>query len=198
MRPDRRRLLPALGLGLGLGVLCASAAAQTPGTTPPTPPTPPMPLPAEVAAELPDARLRGSATLRFLGLHIYDARLWSPAAVGPQPENQPLALELQYARGLEGQRIADRSIDEMRRIGSFTDAQAARWRDAMARLFPDVQAQDRITGVLRPGQGARFFFNGKLRGEVAEPEFARLFFGIWLSPRTSEPRLRLQLLGTAP
>ena len=46
----------------------------------------------------------------------------------------------------------------------------------------------------RPGQSARFFFNGVLRGEVADAEFTRLFFGIWLSPNTSEPALRKQLL----
>ena len=52
-----------------------------------------------------------------------------------------------------------------------------------------------IIGLLLPGQGARFFFNGRASGELAEAEFARLFFGIWLSPRTSEPALREQLLG---
>ena len=49
-----------------------------------------------------------------------------------------------------------------------------------------------------PGVGTRFFFNGSLRGEVADADFTRLFFGIWLSPKTSEPRLREQLLAGAP
>ena len=35
---------------------------------------------------------------------------------------------------------------------------------------------------------------GRTVGEVADAEFARLFFGIWLSPRTSEPQLRQALL----
>jgi hypothetical protein len=35
-------------------------------------------------------------------------------------------------------------------------------------------------------------------GEVRDATFARLFFGIWLSPRTSEPQLRAALLGLAP
>jgi hypothetical protein len=34
-------------------------------------------VPAEVAAALPGARMQGSARLRFLGLSVYDARLWS-------------------------------------------------------------------------------------------------------------------------
>ena len=40
-----------------------------------------------------------------------------------------------------------------------------------------------------------FFLNGQPRGDAPEAEFARLFFGIWLSPRSSEPALREALLG---
>jgi hypothetical protein len=86
----------------------------------------------------------------------------------------------------------------MKGIGSFSEAQSARWLAAMTQLFPDVKSGDRITGVQQPGQGTRFYFNGTLRGEVADADFTRLFFGIWLSPKTSEPRLRTQLLGGAP
>jgi hypothetical protein len=91
--------------------------------------------------------------------------------------------------------IAERSITEMRRVGSFDDEQAQRWLAALKQIFPDVNAGDRITGVHRPGEGARFHVNGRLAGEVRDPLFARLFFGIWLSSRTSEPQLRAALLG---
>ena len=70
-----------------------------------------------------------------------------------------------------------------------------RWLAAMKRAFPDVDEGDRITGVQRPGEGVRFFHNGTLRGEVRDADFARRFFGIWLSPQTSEPELRQSLLG---
>ena len=153
--------------------------------------------PPELDDELPGARWRGTGVMRFFGLHIYDLRLWSPAPLAGDGDRQPLALELVYARKLVGEMIASRSLDEMRRIGPFSDAQGASWLAAMTQLFPDVQAGDRLTGVQRPGQFARFFFNGQRRGEVADAEFSRLFFGIWLSPRTSEPKLRAQLLGEA-
>ena len=108
----------------------------------------------------------------------------------------PLALELEYARKLDGAEIAKRSLVEMRRQAEPAAEVAQRWLVDMTRLFPDVQEGDRITGVNLPGQGARFFHNGTLRGEVRDTEFARLFFGIWLSPGTSEPALRQSLLGT--
>jgi hypothetical protein len=154
--------------------------------------------PAEVTEALRSPRLQGSGTLRFLGLRIYDARLWvAERAVADDWVALPLALELAYQRALEGEQIAERSLVEMRRQGEIAAEPAARWLAAMKKLFPDVKAGDRITGVNLPGEGARFFVNGTLRGELKEAEFARLFFGIWLSPKTSEPALRQALLGTA-
>jgi len=156
----------------------------------------PPAVPAELAAELPQARLQGSGRLRFLGLRIYDIRLWAGTSwVGAQWADVPLALELEYARNLDGVQIAERSLTEMRRQGEPAADVAERWLAAMKKTFPDVRERDRITAVNLPGQGARFFHNGALRGEVRDAEFARLFFGIWLSPRSSEPSLREALLG---
>ena len=154
--------------------------------------------PAEVAAELPGARLQGSGRLTFFGLHIYDARLWiADGFAAERFERHALALELQYARTLYGRLIAERSLEEMQRIGGFSDEQAQRWLGAMTQTFPDVNKGDRITGVQQPQLAARFFHNGALRGELRDADFARRFFGIWLSPQTSEPKLRQSLLGPA-
>lgn len=153
-------------------------------------------LPPEIAAELPNAQLRGSGRLRVWGFQVYDARLWSPAApTAEQWTTAPLALELQYLRKFEGAAIAERSLSEMRRQGEIAVATADRWLAEMKRLFPDVTAGDRITGLQLPGEGVRFFVNGKLKGEVRDAEFARWFFGIWLSARSSEPAMRDALLG---
>ncbi len=155
-------------------------------------------VPAEVAAELPGARLAGSGRLRFLGLHVYDARLWvRDAFAADRFEDAPLALELEYARNLVGRLIAERSLEEMRRVAGVPDLHAERWLAWMTQTFPDVTRGDRITGVQRPGEAARFFVNGGLRGELRDADFTRRFFAIWLSPRTSEPALRERLLGLA-
>lgn len=182
LRPGctRRGVLVALGLAM------LSVRAQS--------------LPVELEADLPGARLQGSGRLRFLGLRVYDIRLWASAPVprGEAWAAQPLALEIQYARPLVGKLIAERSIEEMRRQGPLADDKAARWLAAMTAAFPDVREGDRLTGVFRPGEWARFHHNGKPVGEVRDAEFARLFFGIWLSPRTSEPALRDALLNAGP
>lgn len=157
----------------------------------------PQPLPPELRAELGGARLLGEGTLRYLGLHVYDIRLWGAADFSLDDlQGSPLALELQYARALDGKAIAERSLKEMQGLSNIDAAQAERWLQQMRQIFPNVNKGDRITGVQRPGQAAIFFVNGQARGEVRDAEFMRLFFGIWLSPRTSQPRLREALLGT--
>lgn len=153
------------------------------------------PLPPEVVEALPAARLQGQGSLRMLGLRIFDARLWLDAPWRGEAPAQPLALELRYARALSGARIAARSIQEMRGIGPFDEAQAVRWEQALRRLFPDVEAGQRLTGVWRPGAATRFAHDGRWRGQVDDEAFGPLFFGIWLSARSSEPALRERLLG---
>ncbi|WP_415427151.1 chalcone isomerase family protein, partial [Staphylococcus borealis] len=91
--------------------------------------------------------------------------------------------------------IAKRSLKEMRRQGPIADAQAAAWLAEMEAAFPEVKQGDRISGRYEPGVGAQFYLNGQLRRRIDDAAFARLFFGIWLSPQPSEPALREQLLG---
>ena len=103
-------------------------------------------------------------------------------------------LELTYQRNFTAEAIAKRSIEEMRRVGRFTPEQAARWQQALQKALPDVKPGDRLLGLYQPGAGAVFKQGGRVVGEVPDAEFSRLFFGIWLSPQTSEPGLRQELI----
>ena len=67
----------------------------------------------------------------------------------------------------------------------------------MRAVFPDVKAGDRITGIHQPGVGAVFLRNGRSLGSIADPAFAKIFFGIWLSEQTSEPAMRTALISRA-
>jgi hypothetical protein len=183
-RPLRLRRIPPAAAFL----LAVTAAAWWPSTVRATPePT--------VSAALQDKQLQGNARLRVWGFEVYDASLWAGPGFDAQRYAQHrFGLELRYLRSFKGRDIAERSIDEMRGIADITPEQATRWLGAMSGLFPDVQRGDRITGVHVPGSGARFYLNGKLRGELADEAFSRLFFGIWLSPKTSQPAMRATLL----
>ena len=102
--------------------------------------------------------------------------------------------EVRRVNEFTAEAIAKRSIEEMRRVGSFTPQQATRWQQALQAALPDVKSGDRLLGIHQPGVGAVFKMAGRVVGEVPDAEFSRLFFGIWLSPQTSEPGLRQELL----
>jgi Chalcone isomerase-like len=151
--------------------------------------------PSEVASMV-NARSVGAARLTVWGFQVYDVRLWAPPNFSADAyERSSFALDITYLRNFDGGVIADRSLKEMRGIGSMTEQQAQQWLAQMRKVFPSITKGDRLVGVYQPGEGASFSFNGKAVGDIRDPEFARLFFGIWLSPQTSAPQLRRELLG---
>lgn len=152
-------------------------------------------LPQELRTELADAQLAGRAKLKVLGFQIYDAALWvTPGFKSKAFSEHAFALELAYLRKVSNEDIASRSIEEMRRFATLSPEQDAKWLKQMREIFPNVQAGDRLTGFYRPGIGASFHFNGNFKGEIRDPEFARLFFGIWLFETTAKPSIRQALL----
>ena len=185
--PRRRALAAGALLGLATGLATATVSALA---------APEAGRPDEVSAALPAAQLLGTATMRFLGWRVYDARLWVEPGFSPQRlRGLGFALELQYALKLDGRAIAKRSVEEMQRQGPVAEGQAERWQAAMVQAFPDVAAGDRITSLHLSQGGTRFFHNARLTQQIDGQAFAQRFFGIWLSPATSEPALRRQLLG---
>jgi hypothetical protein len=161
---QRRQCLRRMALGLG-GMVAWSAwpeplLAQN------------LPLPVEIQRLWNAPRLQGQATLRFMGMNIYHARLWVGENFRAQAwQEYSLALELQYLRGLSGSRIAQRSLQEMQRNTRMSEDRKNRWAQAMNRLFPDVKAGDRITGCYTESglEPARFFLNGQLLGTLEPP-----------------------------
>ena len=153
---------------------------------------------ASVSAALPGALWCGSARMRVFGFNVYDATLWvTPAFKASRYAESAFLLELAYLRSLKGNAIAQRSIVEMRRAPDYPAAREPGWQTAMEAVFPDVKEGDSLMGLHAPNAGARFWLNGAVRPSIADTDFSRLFFGIWLSTSTSEPKLRNALLERA-
>lgn len=140
-----------------------------------------------------EMRPLGSGEMRWFGLSIYQASLWTGAA--RFDDSAPFALALRYSRDISGSRLVATSIDELKRLGTRDDATLKRWEALLESVFPDVKTGDLIVGVSLPARGALFYHQGRLTGEIADPQFARAFFAIWLDERTRAPDLRVRLLG---
>ena len=183
----RKSIALCVHLTLGCVIFCSDSAASTAAV--------PVSATAVTASPLSGAHLAGSARLRYWGLDIYQARLWVQPGFQPAEfARHAFALELDYHRSFSRSDIAARSIEEMRRVGRFSERQAEQWLEALRAALPDVKKGDRITGLNLPGAGMRFLLNGQPFSELRDADLAPLFFGIWLSPATSEPALRQSLL----
>jgi hypothetical protein len=152
---------------------------------------------ADWRSDVPAAQRLGEGDFSWWGLRLYSARLW---AAGPvQRWDEPFALELRYHRSLSRDTLVEASLAEMRRLdgGSMTAQRSAQLTALLQQAFVDVRPGMRITGVYLPGQGCRFYVDGKLSREITDPVFARAFFAIWLGPNARDPQLRQRLLGLA-
>jgi hypothetical protein len=150
-------------------------------------------LPELVARDVMGLSVRGEAAMRFIGVKVYDVRLWTQ--MKPFNHAEPFAVELVYDMNFSGKDIAERSVKEIRAQGYGDEMKLLRWGADMARIFPDIKPGDVLIGVSLPGKEARFYNRERLIATVPDPEFAKAFFDIWLSEKSSEPKLRLRLLG---
>lgn len=135
----------------------------------------------------------GEARLSVLFWDIYDATLVAPN--GEYNQQGPFALSLTYLRDFDGDDIASRSIDEMRKLGMQDEMKLASWFQKMQQIFPDVKEGQTITGMIDKNQVSHFYIDDQLLGQVDDKEFSQWFFNIWLAENTSEPKMRRQLLG---
>jgi hypothetical protein len=136
------------------------------------------------------ALLQGSGKFNWWGFHIYDASFYRAGA----PSSQEFAIDIRYQKSFTGVSIANSSAEEMKKMG-VPDAQVALWGKELANIFPNIEPGQALTAVYAPKQGTIFYHDGKRIAQIASVEFSKAFFGIWLDPKTSAPKLRSELLG---
>lgn len=169
------------------GYALSSAHAQT--ANDPT-------LPVAYASAFTQARKMGEGTMRWFGLKLYDAQLWSEKPAGQfNFRNDRHVLELRYDKSFDGAKIAEASREQIEGQGVGNAGLWPQWQKKLTDIIPDVQKDTRLAAVYLPGKGMQLFRDGQLHAELNDPELAAAFMGIWLDTRTSEPKLRERLLG---
>jgi nitrous oxidase accessory protein NosD len=91
--------------------------------------------------------------------------------------------------------IAERSLLEMRRLGTIESTQSDVWLEWMSHAFPNLAAGDTLSGRSDGNGAVEFMHNGVVTARIQDAEFANRFFGIWLHKATSAPDMRAGLLG---
>jgi hypothetical protein len=149
---------------------------------------------ADIPAKyVPAAEPVGHGRMSVFTMDIYDATLYTPG--GEWQETPPFALQLSYLRPIAGQKIANRSIEEIRRQGYNDEVKLAAWHAQLREIFPDVGEGVSLTGIYTKDSQTIFYKGNREIGRIPDPEFGKYFFNIWLGKNTSAPDLRQKLLG---
>lgn len=142
-----------------------------------------------VATVLPDAELRGTATFRFLGLPLYNARLFTPSGA-PLDWNKDFGLELQYMRNLTEYDLVESTMREFARLGASVPV-----RSQLETCFDDVRKGDRYTAVSQGQNKIAFWLNGKRTCTLSHPQIKLRFMGIFLGDKTRSKSFTRKLKG---
>ena len=137
--------------------------------------------------------LNGYGLLTFYGFKIYEAALISEKESGEIFDSK-FVLQIKYLKSFKGKDIARRSIKEMSKIGVFEKGKEKIFSAWLTQKMPDVKQNDILSGVFTPNQGLKLYKNGLLITTQNNEELSKAFFRIWLDEKTSERKLRQNLL----
>lgn len=138
---------------------------------------------------LPDAELRGTATFRFVGFPIYEARLFTKSGA-PLNWDEDFGLELRYLRDLTGRDIVEGTMCELTRTGA-----AIPIRGALEHCFDDVHKGDRYLAVSQGQNNISFWLNGIQTCTLSHPQTKTRFMAIFLGENTRSRRFTQNLKG---
>jgi Chalcone isomerase-like len=173
--PSKRLALSTLGLLL-VCLTCAYAADK----------------PNELTPYIHAQKPYGKGQFTAMWLTVYDAALWTDAPKWSW--DSPFAISLLYHMDIDSKDLSEKSVEEIEKISPLTDAQTESYTAQFDKLFPDVREGDEITAIYIPGKATYVYHNGTQTGSITDPDFAKRFMSIWLSERTSSPKLRRALL----
>lgn len=136
----------------------------------------------------------GSATFSVLFWDIYQSRLASTTGdFYADRHNDEVLFEINYLRDIKRSELIERTVEQWQYVG-FSPAQYQQYLPLLEQMWPDIKAGDTLALLVSPLEST-FYFNNKKIGQIKQAAFASLFLDIWLSPITSQPALRQQLLG---
>jgi len=149
--------------------------------------------PASVLAQSAELALVGEARLKVLFWPVYDSRLYS--ASGTYTEAQrPVRLEIQYLRDIDAEELIEQTGNEWQQQ-RIPAQQQQLWLQTLSELWPDVSKNDVLALHIDERNKSTFYRNGAVLGSIDDANFGQSFLDIWLSPQTSRPQLRQNLLG---
>ncbi|RJG48139.1 chalcone isomerase family protein [Motilimonas pumila] len=135
----------------------------------------------------------GQGEMQWLFISLYQAKLYSVDGQY-KAKSYPHALDITYEVDIDKEDLVSATQDQWGKL-SFEGQKYQRWLGQLSSIWPDIKSGDKLTFVVTDNSHSQFYHNGELLASLEQPGFADAFLAIWLSPNTSRPALRKQLLG---
>lgn len=126
----------------------------------------------------------GSAELRWLGIKLYRADLYTENGEGFDWK-RPFRLDLTYEREFSGSALVKATLFEMERVeGKSSDHDEI--GEKLGDCFRDVQSLDTYSAVALDQNSVGFFLNSDQTCTLVHDDIRARFLGIWLSDNSRE------------
>ena len=144
------------------------------------------------ANDLREFKIVGESRFEYYFWDVYDAKLSSPTGQYKFGQH-PSQLSLTYLRDFAAKDIVKATNEQWEYLGK--KELMGKYDDALIALWPDIKEGETLTFITDINGKGTFFHDDKKLGGLDDITFADNFLAIWLSPDTSEPVMRNQLIG---
>ncbi|WP_448568232.1 chalcone isomerase family protein [Thalassotalea ganghwensis] len=134
----------------------------------------------------------GKATFSVLWFDIYQSELFTRSGRFSDGEVD-FVFKIDYLKAISRDELLERTIEQWQHI-KYQEHQYQSYLPTLKSIWPDIDAGDQLMMVTSQDK-SEFFYNGQPIGEINDANFGRIFIDIWVSPNTSQPKLRKRLLG---
>lgn len=142
----------------------------------------------------------GRATLTWGPFTVYDSQLLTPGGRW-QPRQWPLALVITYRRDISRQELLDATLEQWQAQNIGSGEQRQQWLQQLAAFWPDVSDGTRLA-FQADASGGQFYWQTagtqaaiRAIGPKFDTAFRDAFLNIWLSPKSTYPDIRRELIG---
>ena len=139
-------------------------------------------------------KLVGEGVMSVLFWDVYLAKYYTPSGSYSQ-ELSPLALEFNYMMDIDAKDLVEETINQWRELDLDEHPQEKQWAEQLNVIWPDVAEGDQLIFRVNDQLHSRFYYNQQYVGSIESREFSERFAAIWLSEKTTAPKVRKKLLG---
>ena len=144
-----------------------------------------------------ELNLLGVGKYEFFFFDVYTASFYAEQTCTIEQVLEPgqhKALILYYHREISPSKFIDVSTDTIRKGSPTLSQEVQSGLQMISEMFLPVQEGDRYVLTYEPDVGTKLYHNRELLGIIPGAEFAKAYFGIWLSKDSVSSSLRDELL----